>query len=131
MRDLMDAEIERKTGVPSRVTKLFLRPGIALVARLLYSLDFDAITPERAVPEIAPRPILFIHGSEDERIPVEHARRLKAAANNANAELWILYGLRHGEGVRLQGKGCERPKVSPMRGAFLRRVTAFFDHSLR
>ena len=131
VRDLMDAEIEGKTGVPSRVTKLFLRPGIALVARLRYSLDFDIISPERAVPDIAPRPILFIHGSEDERIPVKHAHRLMAASNNDDAELWILDGLRHGEGVRLQGKGCERPEVSPMREAFLRRVTAFFDHSLR
>ncbi len=131
MRDLMDAEIETKTGVPSIVTRLLLRPGIAFVARLLYSLDFDAITPERAVPNIASRPILFIHGSEDERIPVEHAHRLNAASNNADAELWILDGLRHGDGVRLQGKGCERPEVSPMRAAFLRRVTAFFDHSLR
>jgi pimeloyl-ACP methyl ester carboxylesterase len=131
MRDLMDAEIERKTGVPSRVTKLFLRPGIALVARLLYSLDFDAITPERAVPEIAPRPILFIHGSEDERIPVEHAHRLMAASNNADAELWRLEGFGHGGAVRLPEEGCKWTEVSPMREAFLRRVTAFFDHSLR
>jgi pimeloyl-ACP methyl ester carboxylesterase len=131
MRDLMDAEIERKTGVPSRVTKLFLRPGIALVARLLYSLDFDAITPERAVPEIAPRPILFIHGSEDERIPVEHAYRLMAASNNADAELWRLEGFGHGGAVRLPEEGCKWTEVSPMREAFLRRVTAFFDHSLR
>lgn len=131
VRDLMDAEIERKTGVPSRVTKLFLRPGIALVARLLYSLDFDAITPERAVPEIAPRPILFIHGSEDERIPVEHAHRLMAASNNADAELWRLEGFGHGGAVRLPEEGCKWTEVSPMREAFLRRVTAFFDHSLR
>ncbi len=131
VRDLMDAEIERKTGVPSRVTKLFLRPGIALVARLLYSLDFDAITPERAVPEIAPRPILFIHGSEDERIPVEHAYRLLAASNNADAELWRLEGFGHGGAVRLPEDGCKWTEVSPMREAFLRRVTAFFDHSLR
>ncbi len=131
VRDLMDAEIERKTGVPSRVTKLFLRPGIALVARLLYSLDFDAITPERAVPKIAPRPILFIHGSEDERIPVEHAHRLMAASNNADAELWRLEGFGHGGAVRLPEEGCKWTEVSPMREAFLRRVTAFFDHSLR
>ncbi len=131
VRDLMDAEIERKTGVPSLVTNLFLRPGIALVARLLYSLDFDAITPERAVSEIAPRPILFIHGSEDERIPVEHAHRLMAASNNADAELWRLEGFGHGGAVRLPEEGCKWTEVSPMREAFLRRVTAFFDHSLR
>ncbi len=131
VRDLIDAEIERMTGVPSLVTRLFLRPGIAFIARQLYSLDFNIISPERAVPEIAPRPILFIHGSEDERIPVEHARRLMAASNNADAGLWILDGIVHGGAVRLPEEGRERTKVSPMREAFLERVTAFFDHSLR
>ena len=130
VRDLMDAEIERKTEVPSRVTKLF-RPGIAFIARLLYSLDFDAIAPERAVPDIAPRPVLFIHGSEDERIPVEHSHRLMAASNNANAEKWILDGFEHGGAVRLPEEGCEWTEVSPMREAFLSKVTAFFDRSLK
>ncbi len=110
------------------MTKYFLRPGIAFVARLFYSLDFDAIPPERAVPSIAPRPILFIHGSEDPIIPIEHTRRLRAASKNTTDELWILPGLGHTEGVRM---GNCQEQVSPMREAFLSRVTAFFDYSLR
>ena len=128
MREVMDAEIERGTGVPSWLAKHFLRPGIAFVARLFYSLDFDAIAPEHAVPSIAPRPILFIHGSDDPIIPIEHARRLRAVSKNAADELWVLSGLGHTEGVRM---GECQEQVSPMREAFLSRVTAFFDYSLR
>ncbi len=53
------------------------------IARQLYSLDFDTIAAERAAPGIAPRPILFVHGSEDERIPVEHALAIKEKALGA------------------------------------------------
>ena len=131
VRDFMDIEIERQTKIPALFTRLVLRPGIVFVAQAFYDLDLDAIPPERAVPQIAPRPILFIHGSEDKRIPVEHARRLKAASKNPADELWI-HPLGHTDGVRI---GRIPPKClgepSPMREAYLRRVTEFFDRSLR
>ncbi len=131
VRDFMDIEIERKTKIPALFSRLVLRPGIAFVAQAFYDLDLDAIPPERAVPHIAPRPILFIHGSEDRRIPVEHARRLKAASKNPADELWI-HPLGHTDGVRI---GRIPPKClgepSPMREAYLRRVTEFFDRSLQ
>ncbi len=126
----MDTEVERKTGIPSSVTNFLLRPGIALVARVLYSLDFKAMPPERAVPAIAPRPIFFIHGKEDPRIPAEHSKRLKRASKNPTDELWI-YPAGHTEGVRLQGERCELWEVSPIREEYLKKVTAFFDRSLR
>ncbi len=130
IRDIMEQQIKERTGVPSQFARL-LRPGITVLAWLLYSLDLDAIPPERAVPDIAPRPILFIHGEEDRTIPVEHAYRLKAASQNPAGELWILRGLGHTEGVRRHGKGCKHGEPSPMRAAYLKKVTAFFDHSLR
>ena len=130
MRDIMERQIKERTGVPIQIARL-LRPGITLVAWLLYSLDFGAIPPERAVPGIAPRPILFIHGDEDHTIPVEHARRFKAASQNPADELWILPGLGHTEGIRRHGKGCVHGEPSPMREAYLKKVTAFFNHSLR
>ena len=98
------------------------------MGHLVYRLDFDAMAPERAVPDIAPRPILFIHGSEDPIIPVANVYRLKAASRNAGDELWILEGLGHTQGVRT-GKKHKDP--SPTREAFLKRVSAFFDQSLK
>ena len=131
VRDFMDIEIERQTKIPALFTRLVLRPGIVFVAQAFYDLDLDAIPPERAVPHIAPRPILFIHGSQDKRIPVEHARRLKVASKNPADELWT-HPLGHTDGVRI---GRIPPKClgepSPMREAYLRRVTEFFDCSLQ
>ena len=129
MRDIMERQINERTGVPIQIARL-LRPGITVLAWLLYSLDFDAIPPERAVPDIAPRPILFIHGDEDRKIPVEHAYRLKAASQNPADELWILRGLGHTEGIRRHGKGCVHGEPSPLREAYLRKVAAFFDRSI-
>jgi len=128
MRDLMDAEIERRTGVPSQLVNLVLRPGIAMVANLYYSLDFDLITPEKAISQIAPRPILLIHGENDKDIPVYHLRRLKDAAIGDRNDVWILPGLGHTEGVWIWK---ERREVSPMREAFLQRIITFFDQSLQ
>ena len=130
MRDIMERQIKERTGVPSQFARL-LRPGIAFLAWLLYSLDFDAIPPERAVPDIAPRPILFIHGENDRTIPVEHAYRLKAVSQNPADELWILPGLGHTEGIRRHGKGCKHGELSPMHDAYLKKVVEFFDSALR
>ena len=115
MRDVMDAEIEKRTGVPAWFTKRILRPGLAFVARSFFGLDFDVIAPQRAVPKIAPRPIFFIHGNEDPVIPIEHAKRLRGASKNPSDELWVLPLPGHSPGVRLPGKACETKEVSPLR----------------
>ena len=128
MREVMDREIKKRTGLPTWLVRR-LRPGLAVVANLLYGLDFDVIPPERAVPSIAPRSILFIHGREDRTIPVGHTYRLKAASENPTDELWLLPG-GHTEGVRLLGKPCEAREPSPTREAYLKKVTAFFDRAL-
>lgn len=130
MRDIMERQIKERTGVPIQIARL-LRPGIAFLARLLYSLDFDAIPPVRAVSDIAPRPILFIHGDEDRTIPVEHAYRLKAASQNPADELCILRGFGHTEGIRRHGKGCKHGEPSPTRDVYLKKVVEFFDGTLR
>jgi dipeptidyl aminopeptidase/acylaminoacyl peptidase len=90
VRDLMDAELERRVG-----GSVCLRPGVVLAGRLFHGLDLAAIAPVAAVPQIGPRPISFLHGALDDRIPVEHARRLKAAARGPGDELWILEGAGH------------------------------------
>jgi fermentation-respiration switch protein FrsA (DUF1100 family) len=105
-----------------------LSPGINALASLVYGFDLERIAVEKAVPAIAPRPIFFIHGEQDNTIPVAHARRLKAASRGPNDRLWILPGRRHTECIRLEG--IQRP-VSPIRSECIATVTAFFEHWLR
>ncbi len=70
------------------------------------------------VAEIAPRPILFIHGEADGVIPVENAYRLYAAADNPAAELWVVPGADHVRAYKAH------------RQEYVARVTAFFDVAL-
>jgi fermentation-respiration switch protein FrsA (DUF1100 family) len=91
--------------------------------QLMCSLDFDD-SPERAAAKIRRRPILLIHGENDSLTPVEHAKRLKQAG--PTAELWLLPGCGHAEGVRLNNG-----EPSPMRDAYLDKVKRFFDRHLK
>jgi dipeptidyl aminopeptidase/acylaminoacyl peptidase len=123
--DVINGEVERQTGLPSRLAEA-LTPGIRFIASHYYSLDLDDISPEKAIAGISPRPILLIHGEEDPIISAEQARRLKAAAGDG-AELWLLPGRQHAEGVLL-APDCEQ--YSPIRHIFMRKITQFFERYL-
>jgi fermentation-respiration switch protein FrsA (DUF1100 family) len=84
MRPLLDREIQLR-GIPPIFTR-----GIAFVGSRRYGVNLDEIAPEQQVARIAPRPILFIHGAADARIPAENSHQLFAAARNPSAELWIV-----------------------------------------
>jgi fermentation-respiration switch protein FrsA (DUF1100 family) len=90
VRPLLEAEIQARTGLPP----VFI-PGLSFFTNVLYGIDLSVIPPERAVAGIAPRPILFIHGTADPRIPVQHAYRLKAAARGPTDDLWVVPGAGH------------------------------------
>jgi fermentation-respiration switch protein FrsA (DUF1100 family) len=55
---------------------------------------FGTLRPIDAVARIAPRPLLIIHGEDDNLTPAEHARRLYAAAREPK-ECWIVPGAPH------------------------------------
>jgi fermentation-respiration switch protein FrsA (DUF1100 family) len=93
----------------------------------VFSLDFDEISPLLAVPLIAPRPILFIHGEADSRISVEHSEALFDITLTGANEIWVLTGMAHTEGAWME----DRDDVpSPFQAEFLARVTDFFDRNL-
>ena len=51
-------------------------------------ISLAAIDLTDAIPQISPRPILLIHGSQDERIPLSQVQELFAAAGRPKA-LWV------------------------------------------
>jgi uncharacterized protein len=55
---------------------------------------FAALRPEEAAAKLAPRPVLIVHGADDEEVPVADARRLADFAGS-RAELRILAGAGH------------------------------------
>ena len=76
----------------------------------------EQIRPEDVIAQIAPRPILIIHGSEDKRITYEQALRLYNTAQEPK-RMWLVEGASHGE-VR-----------SPVLDYLLENIIDFFDDS--
>jgi dipeptidyl aminopeptidase/acylaminoacyl peptidase len=125
IREVAGGEIRRQTVLPGWAVA-GLMPGLGLMARSLLSIDLAEASPALAAARISSRPILLIHGDSDPITPVDHARRLGDAT--PAAELWILPGRQHTEGIRLAPDYSEN---SPLRDAYLHKVTDFFDRSLR
>ena len=59
--------------------------------------DFDM---RKTVREIGPRPILFVAGTADRRMPPEIARTLYGIASSPQKEILIVDGAKHGEAYR-------------------------------
>lgn len=55
---------------------------------------FGTVSPVNCIGRISPRPVLIIHGDKDDTVPLDHARRLFAAAGDPK-ELVILTGAGH------------------------------------
>ncbi len=75
------------------------------------------VEPVREVAAVSPRPLLIVHGTADEVIPVQQARQVFAAAREPK-ELWIAQGAPHCGAYFL-----DRP-------AYCNRVIEFFDKHL-
>lgn len=74
----------------------FFDPGIALMSRLIYGVDLTANQPVRSITQLAERPVLLVHGSNDPLIPATQSQRLaQAGATDPNLELWIVPGIGH------------------------------------
>jgi pimeloyl-ACP methyl ester carboxylesterase len=76
-------------------------PGRRLVARALgLRLDVPWLVPPpppvQVVSEIAPTPLLLVHGDRDEYFPLEHFRTLAQAAG-PTATAWVVPGFGHAE----------------------------------
>jgi fermentation-respiration switch protein FrsA (DUF1100 family) len=108
MRDVVAAGIRRR--------RLPTRPVLDLtdaLTGLRYGYRFHAVRPLDVVGQIAPRPLLLIHGGADAITPVIHARWLYEAAGEPK-ELWILEDVPH-----CGGYFVDRPE-------YVRRVAEFF-----
>ena len=112
-RERLNFEIHRLTGLPP-----IFAPGAGIAASALYGIDLS-VTPEKSMAQIAPRPVLLIHGDADARIPVENAYRLKAASNNPNVELWIVPGAGH------TGSYDAEPEL------YTEKIVTFFERTLQ
>ena len=114
LEDLLDRELPRASGLPG-----FFNPPILFFARTLFGADSRILNPVEVVADLPPDSLFIIHGEADGLIPVDHARRIAAAAGAAVHDLWLVPGARHDRVSEVLPKQYER------------RVLAFFDEKLR
>ncbi|MFI9425854.1 alpha/beta hydrolase [Streptomyces achromogenes] len=93
----------RGTAPMRRLHWLVTRPEGRLVGRYglrtrIHHRNWDPVplSPVRAVPRIAPTPLLIVHGDRDAYFPLDHPRMLAEAAGG-HGELWIEAGMGHAE----------------------------------
>ncbi len=113
LEDLLARELPRESGLPD-----FFNPAILYFGRELFGLDTKVLNPVEAVAGLPPRSLFIVHAEADRLIPVDHARRIAAAAGPAVHDLWIFPGSRHD---RVSAAAPEQ---------YRSRVLAFFDERL-
>jgi pimeloyl-ACP methyl ester carboxylesterase len=99
--------------------RTILRPLVEVAfidARWKYGLDFEQVSPERALASTKV-PVFLIHGKADRNIPVRHSRNI-VAGNNA-VVLWEVPGADH----------CGAQGAEPEE--FERKVIAWFERNNR
>lgn len=89
---LLRYRLPESSGLPS-----FFNPGIFLMAKLFLNFDPWAVKPEEDAARLAEEgvPLLIVHSTDDEVVPVEHAEML--AASYPDAEFWKIEGYGHVE----------------------------------
>lgn len=76
----------------------FFIPGVRVIGRLLYGIDPYAVRPIDVVAQIAPRPLLFIHGAADTDVPPADMFQLATAASRgsqAHVQTWLVPDAHH------------------------------------
>ena len=114
LEDLLDRELPRASGLPG-----FFNPPILFFARTVFGADARVLNPVEVVAGLPPDSLFIIHGEADGLIPVDHARRIAAAAGPAVYDLWIVPNARHDRVSEIFPEQYEQ------------RVLAFFDEKLR
>ncbi len=112
--------LEREIPIGDHLPPLFT-PGVLLAARVLYGVDFYHVRPVDVVASLAPRPILFIHGTADTYIPPSNLDSLAAAARSglhAHVQTWLVPKATHAHAFLVLGK------------AYVSRVIAFYTQVL-
>jgi fermentation-respiration switch protein FrsA (DUF1100 family) len=118
---ILEREIAKRSVAPIGRVPGVLAPAALVMARLFYGVDFFAARPVATIGRIAPRPILLIHGTADDYVPISNFRELNAAATSApgaHVTTWIVPNARHAQAFKKTG------------AEYVTRVVAFFDAAL-
>ena len=101
--------LERDIPAGGPLPALFT-PGGLIAAQVLYGVDYYHTRPVDVIASIAPRPILLIHGADDNKnhtdTPPSNMYTLAAAAltaPDANVQVWMVPGATHVQAYHVEG----------------------------
>ncbi len=104
------SRLERDIPAQGHLPSVFT-PGGLVAYQALYGVDFYHTSPVAVIASIAPRPILLIHGANDNKThkdtPPSDMYTLAAAAlsaPNANVQTWLVPGATHAQSYNVEGK---------------------------
>ncbi|MBX5449371.1 MAG: MMPL family transporter [Thermogemmatispora sp.] len=89
--------VRQRLRLPPRWVDWLLPPLYWMSNRLLRwhaGYRFEQVEPVQAIAQIAPRPVLLIHGQQDRLIPAAAAQQRRAAARPPKAR-WLVPGVEH------------------------------------
>lgn len=97
-------------------------PFVAAANRIFNGYRLRDVRPIDAIAQLPPRPILLLHGTEDEVIPYRHALDLQAAAGPGSVELVTFQGAHHCGGYFADRPGYIRRVDDFLRSRWLNRA---------
>jgi uncharacterized protein len=109
---ILQSQWKSSSGLPD----FLLTPTLWMI-QIRFGYDITQSRPVREMKGIAPRPVMIIHSTSDETVPVENANQLKAAF--PGAEMWILSGPEHARSFNTYPE------------EYARRINAFFNQYLK
>jgi uncharacterized protein len=116
--------LERDIPARGHIPPMFT-PGGLIAAQMLYGVDYYNIRPASVIASIAPRPILLIHGANDNKDhkttpPTDMYILADAAlsAPNANVQTWMVPGATHVQAYNVEGQ------------VYVDRIVAFYTAAL-
>ncbi len=110
--DAVETAFDNRSIFPKRP----FAPLLITLAERRVGLEISQIDSARDLATIHPRPVLIIHGSQDNLFPPHHAQKMYGAAQEPK-ELWLIEGLGH-----------ESP-VKDREAEFKARVVSFFERA--
>ena len=113
-------EMFDRSDMPKQAVAI-LMPFVQLATATLYRVWPSRLSTLNDIERIPPRPVLIIHGTADDQIPVAHAYRLAKAAGN-RAQLWIVEGAGHGV--------YKGEVAGPENRPYRERILSFLDSAL-
>src|SRR5690606_23878598 len=87
-------------SVWSKLPKYPFSPLMVLAIRFIMRKNPQLVKPIRSLPKIYPRPVLFIHGDEDDAIPCSDSETMFQRFSDT-LRFWKVSGARHTASYRM------------------------------